>query len=276
MSYHHCLARGRHGLLALAAWVGLTTLAGVASAGMLSLLDLNSQINIDTAAGGISDWSLDTVNYADIQTLSYQVGSSGPLTAWQYSSSSVFSTGDGQINGAAIRYQGDSGLQLTQIYTLVGSQPGSGSSDVSEQFQLTNSGSLPIDLHLFQYNNLQISNGEDSLQFLSPSHVYQTSPTGTAEVVVTGISAYQAGTAPALASALAGGSPLTNNTNSPVTGDTASAMEWDVQLGAGKSYTFSEDNALNVVPEPSTGLLLAALAAGAALAYLGHFSLARN
>ena len=275
MAYNHCLNFGRYCRLALAASVGLAALAGVASAGMISLADLNAQVNIDTTAGGISGWSLDSANYPATQTLSYQLGSTDSQSAWQYSSSSVFASGDGQNNGAVIRYQGDSGLQLTQIYTLVGSQPGSGSSNLSEQFQLTNGGSLPVSLDVFQYNNLKIGDGTDTLQFLSPSQVYQTSGAGTAVVLVTGLSAYEAGTAPTLLNALSHDA-LTDNTNSQVSGDTASAMEWELQLGAGKSYTLSETYALNAVPEPSTVSLFAALAACAGFAYLRQFSSARN
>ena len=179
----------------------------------------------------------------------------------------------GRNNVAVIQYQGDlaqgdSGLQLTQIYTLVGSQPGSGSSAVSEQIQLINGGSSPVDLYLFQYNNLQISNGADVLQFPSPAQISQTSGSGTAEIVATGLpTAYEAGTAPALLNALASASPaVLTNASGPVAGDPASAMEWEAQLGVGKSYTLSEDYSLNIVPEPSTVSLLAALAVLSALA----------
>jgi len=264
MSHNHHLFCQRYCLLGLAAWVGLTTLARVGSAGMIHLADLNAQVNIDTLAGGISGGTLDSQHYVNTQALFYRIGATGPQMTWLYSSSSAFSTGDGPENNVAVvKYTGVSGLKLTQIYSLVGSEFGSGSADISEQFQITNSGLSPLDLHLFQYNNLQISSGADTLQFKSPSQIYQTSSgQRTAEIVVTGMpAAYEVVTDSTLWDKLNNGSSaVLNNTSGPVTGNTASAMEWDlVQLNAGKSYTFSEDYALNIpdpVPEPSTMSLL--------------------
>ena len=212
------------------------------------------------------------------QSLSYC--STGSLNAWLYSGSTPFSTDGVNNNGVSIRYTGnpatgDAGLLLTQIYTLVGSQPGSGSSDINEQFQLSNTGSAAVDLHLFQYNNLQLDAGADTLVYQSPSQVSQTSGPESAELVATGLTACETGD-PSTVWAAVTSNTLTDNTNQVSGNPPASALEWDVPLAAGKSSTLSEDYALNVVPEPSTLSLVAAMAVCAALAYLGQPSLARN
>lgn len=274
MSHNYHSTLERYCLLALAAGVGLTVLARVASAGMISLADLNSQVSIDTTEAGISGWSLDSVNYAYNQALSYQVGSTGSLGSWQYQSSSVWDIGGhGQNDVAVIQYLGDSGLQLTQIYTLVGSQPGSGSSNLSEQIEITNGGSSPAQLQLLQSNNFATSNGAAVLQSLPPSQAYQAPASETADLTVASLpTAYESLTASALSNMLAKASPAASaSANGSAADDPASATEWAVQLGAGKSYAIGQEyslNTLNAVPEPSTVLLLAALAVSFAVARL--------
>lgn len=277
MSYIQRLACVRSNLLAFLAWVGLASAGRVGLADTITLADLNSQFVINTTAGGSGGlWSVDSANYADTQALFYQIGASGLPNAWQYSGSSSFTTDGSENNGLVIQYQGNaasgySGLHLTQIDTLLGSQPGSGSSLVSEELLLSNFGSSPADLHLFQYTNLQLSNGGDTLQFQPPAEMVQTSASATTEFVATGPpTAHEVGLVPTLLDELESGSPvLLSNGNGPLSGNTASGMEWDVPLGVGNSYNIGEQYSLNLVPEPSSGSLLAALALFAALARFG-------
>ena len=159
-------------------------------------------------------------------------------------------------------------------FLLTGSDPGSGLSDISETVRVKNVSGAPLDFHLYEYVNvdlLGVAQPIDSLLQMTGTPVNTATQTnGTAnlsETVVTPApSLYQAGNAAQLLAKLSSGSVYNlNDTSSALNDDLAWAFQWDATLassGLGSTFLVSKDKQLDVVPEPSTLVLLEAAAIG--------------
>jgi hypothetical protein len=260
MSRIHRFLRGQKCIPVILVLAGMAISAQAILAGTIALSNQNSQVTIDPVSG-ITDWTLDSTSYTDSQALLYRTGGTGSQQSWVYSGGAAFSTTlDSVQNGAVLTYTGDGGLTLTETFILFGSQPGSGSSNLSEQIQITNPLPTAVDLQLYQYNNLALGGGSATLRFLSPSDVEQSGNNLKAELLANAPTAHQAANSPFLS-----GFPLTN-ADGPVVGNPASAMEWDVHLGGNRSTVVGQQYSLNAVPEPSTLMLFTALAGSVPLA----------
>ncbi len=251
------------GALALA--LLLAALATAGRAETISLADGNTGVSINpTSASGMSQWVVDSTNYLTQNSFWYRIGSSGaiqPVSVLSLVSASVFDlAGDGLDDAAVVKYKNGQGLNITFTYSIIGGQPGSGTSDVNQQIQISNTGAQPLNLQLFQYSQLGLSAGDDTLQFVGSSQVLQTAASiGSIDTVVTGTqapSAYEAIDPAAWTT-----SPSLDDAAGPVSGNVASAWEWNMSLAKNGSFVIGEQSALNLspsapVPEPSTIVLL--------------------
>jgi hypothetical protein len=150
---------------------------------------------------------------------------------------------------------------------LLGGAPGSDASDLSELIQIKNTGGTTLPLDLFQYANIQFSNGSDVVQFLSPHSVQQTGGgifLNETTASTAGLVHHQAGVYPNILNSLNDNSITTLNDSNSATGDAAWAFQWQQQLAPGQTFTVSTD--MNVVdppvPEPESIFLLATVLAG--------------
>lgn len=179
-------------------------------------------------------------------------------------------------NRVTFTYQ-NAALRAVVEYTLTGGPAGVFDSRVASSVTLTNLGTGPADIHLFQYSDFDLKFDQasqlDQLRFTSPSSVVQT----------------RAGTDFQL-SASVGPAPThyqgtdnfldfyfkffvdqdgpTTLNDTPAVGpvfpnppkDSAFAFQWDRTLAAGESFRVGADFRLAAVPEPAS-LTLAGLAA---------------
>jgi hypothetical protein len=159
--------------------------------------------------------------------------------------------------------------------TVTGSPVGGGVSDIEEVIRITNKTSTPMDLHFFEYNNFVLSDHQDTVAFDGYNHVVQTGPVmGVDELynegdsVVTGRPIHEASVVPFTLNRLNDPNPTTLNGNDTAGPDDVSwAFQWNYTTPAGGTMIISKDKNLNIVPEPSSILLLSIFSACLALGW---------
>lgn len=268
----------RRRLSAVALLLLLVVLAtgDMSRAALITLRDNSSQVAVDPLLStGMTDWSVDGTDYLTEHGFWYLLGNSGlaqPVSALGLISSVAIDTNaDGFADTATLHYGAAGGLQVMVKYSIVGGQPGSGSSNLGEQVSLTNSSAAPMSVRLYQYTNADLGDGPDTVEFVSPSDVVQSSSVGVLESVVTGASPIdEAGLtslAPTTRYKLENINALTLNGDvGPLTGDAIFAYQWNASIQPNRSITIGQSSSLNVTPEPSSLGLLVAAGAGVALA----------
>jgi hypothetical protein len=258
--------------MALVLFLGLT--AAPALADLITLIDENSQVQIDPSSqAGMKLWSVDGTNYDAKQWFWYRLGPNGgeqSLDTLTMNGAPFLSDTNGDLVNETvnIKYTNDltnHGLNINVKFTLQGSGPGAGWSDISEQIRIENRSASTMEVHFFQYNNFILSNGQDTVTFDSNNHVLQTGPAGqlgelvnTGEGVVTGFPKHEGAFVPVTLTSLNDGGP-TNFLNgmAPVgPGNVSWAFQWDLTIPAGGYGIISKDKLLNVVPEPASITLL--------------------
>jgi large repetitive protein len=132
-----------------------------ALAAPIQLVDNASNLSVDpTSQAGMFQWNVSGVNQLAQQWFWYRVGNAGP-------ESSVDTLGvpfvgltdsnfDGQMDTLYLRYTSNQ-LQAELTFTLRGAAPGVARSDIAETIKLTNLTAAPMDLHLFEYCNLDLA-----------------------------------------------------------------------------------------------------------------------
>ncbi|MGA2032512.1 MAG: PEP-CTERM sorting domain-containing protein [Thermoguttaceae bacterium] len=253
--------------------------AGLLHAEMITLQDSDSAVVINPlSANLLSNWSIAGTNYLNQQGFWYLLGNSGlaqPLSALTFTSISLDTSEAGLHDGATLYYGTAGGLQATVKYSLLGGDPGSGSSNLAEQVKLSNSSANPMTVRLFQYTDADLSADDDTVT-VTPSEALQSSSAAVLDSVVTGpLTGYEAGLttiSPTTLQRIETIAALTlNNATGPLVGDATWAYQWDATLQPNHSITLGQNNSLNLVPEPGSLSLLA----GAAIA-LGVVCLRRR
>jgi hypothetical protein len=233
----------------------------------------NTVIEIDPySAAGMNKWAINGADYLANDWYWYSVGSMTtqlPLNNLSASPSvsSFDLDGDNFDDAAAINYSSNS-LDVRLLYTLHGGQPDFGNSQLNAQAKLVNKTGSALNVHFFQYADLDLLQDADTVNFLSQSQVTQSATGMFAEQVITGLpnhpDHFAAGLASDLLAELNGPSHATLNDNPQLVNmNGAWAFQWDITIPAHGSYLVGREMTLNVpntsnVPEPSTCLLLAA------------------
>lgn len=260
----------------------LLTLIGSGNARAATLLtDANSQVTVDNR-NGMTVWKVN--NTADNVFLSnyyIRLGATGN----EFALSQALGAPVVQLIGSnrvTLTYQKDSLLAVVE-YRLTGGMPGAFDSRVDTSIALSNLGSSPLDLHLFQYSDFDLKFDQsaqlDQIRYRSRSSLIQyRSGTylGLLADVDTEPTHYQA-TSDFLdfyfKFFLDQDGPTTLN-DTPGIGllfpdpakDSAFAFQWDRELAAGETFRVASSFRLTAVPEPSSLALAGFGVAGLALA----------
>ncbi|MBN1341093.1 MAG: PEP-CTERM sorting domain-containing protein [Phycisphaerae bacterium] len=254
------------------ALVGGVLLAGPLQAAVFTLSDENSAATIDTTnlAGpsGLNSWSVDGTDHLNELWFWYRLGSAAEtnLASLPIDVQGTTDTDfDGDPDVLFVRYLG-SGFEVEVRFSLQGAALGSGTSDISEQITINNTGVSSLNFHVFQYADFDLGGDAsgDTVAFASSNTVNQMDGAiALSETIVSPMaSRIEAALTPVTRNSLDDGAPTTlSNVASAGPGDATWAFQWDFVLGAGDTFQIIKDKQL-IVPEPTTlGLLgLGALA----------------
>jgi len=251
------------GVLALLA-TGPAAHAGI----MLESGNAKAVIDLDEPAG-LTSWTVGGTEYLGRQWFWYRFGTCGgerPLDDLSLVRDHAVDTdGDGRDDALALTYAGGD-LQVDLTYLLSAGADGD-SSSLIETIRLRNTGGGTLDLHFFQLTdfNLRLHAGDDTAETTGGNTTETSDGLFLSEVsVAPRPDHFQTDTAANLLALLTDGSPTTlDDVPGLVTGDVASAFQWDEGLGPGESVLLSANK--HVVPEPASLLLLASGSAAAVL-----------
>ncbi len=245
---------------------GLLAMAVCASASTspITLTDYfgtNSVVRIDPyTQAGVYDWLVDGSDQITQNSYWFRIGDSGPA-------SPISSIGSVSVNhtidsAATVIYSGSTfDLQIT--YTLIGADPGSGTSDLAQTVLLKNKTGSKLDLHLFEYANLDLSGtaSGDSAAHTSATHITQQDGKTTSELGVQVLPnhweiASDGGIINRMTSATFRN---LSDSSSPASGNVDFAYQWDLSLARYSSLSISQDDLLAgaAVPEPGSIVVLA-------------------
>jgi hypothetical protein len=271
-------ARKGKSLLAAAA-LAVSISAGPALASDITLTDGNNVVTINpggqTGLPGLNSWTVNGVNQLTQEWYDFSVGNGAPTSLDSLNTGGnpvAVTLSDsrglpGVNNTAKLAYTDPAaGFTATASYQLTGAfddPPIKG--DITEALKVTNTGSSTLNIHLYEYTDLQVAGTipNDSLVITGGNNAKQTDPTGVYATVMTSPTSHsEAATAATLSAALSGSSPLTLNDNSTITNaDAALAYEWDLTIPAGQSVVIGTDKDINSIPEPGSGVAMAGVAA---------------
>ena len=278
-------------ILFLAVGISMALLSTTAVAGLITLADGNSVVNINPGPSSLADgvngvnfWSVNGAggtNQLQQQWFWYRIGDSGPelsidtLAVGGSVSAVQFDTGI-----ASVTYSNPTkGLSVKVLYTLTGGSSLDGHSDLGESITIKNTSNSAKTIHFFQYSNfdLQGTPGGDNLHFSLNTQsgkvnaVTQTKGLSslTETVVTPSADHYEGNTFSNTLSSLNDSGPTTLADAPPVgtiwpfpgTGDMTWAFQWDPVIQPGGTFIISKDKRLDIdpltiVPEPSTFALL--------------------
>jgi hypothetical protein len=253
------------GLLTIGALFLAVALVTPASAATFPLTDLNSSAVIDDAAQrGMFNWTVNGVNQLAQQWFWFRLGSTGGQSSLEtlplLAATASDTNGNGQLDTLFLSYGSTSALQIDVRYTLRGT--GSSGSDMQEQINITNNGTVTLDLHFFQYTNFDLNGtaAGDTVSLINANTVRQSKSGGPliSETVATpAANHYELALNPFTINRLNSGSPITLQ-DGPTTagpGDATWAFQWDRSLAPGATLQISKDKNLQI-PEPGTSALL--------------------
>lgn len=246
---------------------------------ILSSDDSSAIVNA-TSSSGMNNWTVDGNNYLNTQWFWVATGSSASTVSapTPINNLGLLSVSQPAANDLVCTY-GNSSFNIQVSYLMDGGQPGSGSSDISENISLNNTSTNSLYLRFYQYSdflfgpNSTVALGKNIHGLYNLADVTSQSGIELSETVATpGANEGEAAVAPTTLNELNGGAPyMLNDVSSagPGANDATWAFEWDVTLAAegmhGSSFEISKDKSLDV-PEPGSMALLALGAAGLLLA----------
>ncbi len=257
-----------YGLVGAAA---LLVLTGAAVAEPILLQDRNSQAYFDPASdAGMFDWYVDGTDHLVQQWFWYRIGSTGGEQSIDTLATPTFSTqngnGDPNPDIMDIQYAG-ADLLVNLRFILRGNAPGSNRASVTEQIELTNVSGSVMDLHFFQYVDLNLDNviAGDYGQIVGGNRAQQDGSLYSAsESVVSSFpNHFQVAYFPEIVDSLNDASPTTlNDFAGPLgQGNVTWAFQWDHTLAPGETLSISKAKTISPdmfnVPEPATLSLLA-------------------
>ena len=254
--------------LVLCAVLGIlvATWIPAAQATLFTLEDDNSTAVIDTEAiTGMSDWVVDGIDHLATQWFWYRVGDTGPETSIDEltldGEAATDTNIDGDDDNLFVRYAG-TGFNIEVNFRLAGGTDGSGTSDITEQIRIVNTGGNALDFHFYQYTDFDLSEtpDDDSVSLRNPNTFGQSDAGMFASETIATPQAehYEAAiyntTLLKLEDTLA---TTLSDTQSPLgPANVTFGWQWDTTIAAGGSFQISKDKQITPIPEPTTLLLL--------------------
>jgi hypothetical protein len=238
-------------------------MAAQATAADYTLADGNSTVVFSPSTStGMQSWIVDSQQMLNTQWFWYRVGSGAELPLNNLTLDAAIPSGSGSTGGNTnlyMRYMG-AGYKVELTYILSGGLANSPGSGMVATVNVTNTSGTPLDFHLFQYADFNLS-GADTIRITGGNDAVQTA-TGihVAEVITTPMpSHYEAGLAtdsPSILSRLTDGAAttLTDATGPSSPGNAVWAFEWDQSIP--NDGTLSISKAMTIAPEPATLTLL--------------------
>jgi hypothetical protein len=243
-----------------------------ASGQTINLTDANSVVQVSTSSSaGMFNWLVDGVDPLVQQWFWFRVGGAGGEAPINTISAPTITTPDAKT--LYTRYNnGAFGVEVD--YVLTGFSIGSGKSQLNESITITNGTGSPLDFHLFQYSDFDLSGSDGVLLSRNiPDNLWQkaiqtNSSGGSLSEQVTiapHANRAQASLFPVLLNSLNDGGPTTlNDVAGAGPGDATWAFQWDFTIDPFSSLGISKLKTLQV-PEPSIVALVFAGVAGLAL-----------
>ena len=249
---------------------------------IVTLIDNNSTAQISTGSqAGMFNWSVDGQNQLAQQWFWYRIGDN-PEHSIDTISAPSFITPNART---LYTTYANAAYSVEVDYSLTGSLPGSGHSDIGESIRINNLSAAPLDFHFFQYSDFDLGGtpggqtvqlGKDLGGFFNEA--LQTGPGGTLDESITaaapGANHGEAALFNSTLIKLNDGLPDTLNDNAgPVgPGDATWALQWDFLIAPNSSALISKDKYIqldttpsNPTPEPSSLVLTSLGLAGLAL-----------
>jgi hypothetical protein len=254
-------------VLALTATVLVFSCAVSRAQSPWSLTTSGSAVTVNNSQAGLSSWTVNGQNQLHQQWLWYRVGNDPQasidtltLSSWSQPDAGTLETTYSDLS---------SQFSLSIKYSLSGN---SGNYLLGEQIVINNTSSLtmPLDFHLYQYSDFNLSGGNNTAQVvrdpffgLFNEAIQQAGSSGfQAAVTVPGANHAEVGLttdAGNTLSKLNGPSAVNlSDVTGPVTGDATWALQWDLSINKGTATTIGEQINLQVaaVPEPATLALI--------------------
>ena len=236
-----------------------------------SLADMNTRVGLDDT--GMVDWEVNGIDHMVRQWFWLRIGDTGPEVLLDQSNfSETFATFPAPAPfGVFANYvDTDTMLNVTLLDTVMGGTPNSKWSDIAQTVRLMNLGPQSLDVHLFQFVDLDLGGTPegDTVARLSANIVSQGQLDGTAlpggDHLVVEMSMlmapdkYELGDASDLLARLTDGNPTElANTCAIGSGDMGWAFQWDLTLHSYNGVAIiSEDLLMHHAPEPVTMLSL--------------------
>jgi hypothetical protein len=244
------------------------------------LSDGNSSASIDPRSqAGMYNWSVNGQNQLYQQWFWYRIGLTPEQSIDTISEPAVTQIGTNQLNTV----HKNQTFSVEIGYTLNGTSPPNGISDIEETIKISNLTAAPLDFHFFQYSDFDLLNTEDGEVvelgkfkglFYVASQVdgdLALTETVTAPGAKHGEVDYYHETRDRLNDEDV--TTLNDNVGPVGPGDVTWALQWDFTIAPsgqiGSQVVISKDKYLSVVPEPtSLSLLFTALLGLAGLDYL--------
>lgn len=225
---------------------------------LTDFLGPNSIVNIEpNTQAGVYEWLVDGVNHINQNSYWFRIGDGDITALTALGAPAVVPMLDMMCD---VVYSGD--LFDVQIsYMLMGAAEDSGQSDIAQIVSINNKSGSVLDLHLYEYVNLNL-NGKAAGQVGNMDTTSSfTQTVGTTESMLSLLTIpdlVEVGDAATLLGKLNSNGAFV--ANSYYEGDVACVFQWDVLLD--DSWMMSQDNALfggAAVPEPSSLLALAGM-----------------
>jgi hypothetical protein len=261
-------------LMTVAATISLITSLNIAArpatASVYALGDDNSTAAFDPdfsenpSNNGILFWTVDKVNQLFHDSFWYRTGSTSGETSINALDLVKIQQAQPADNKISALYAGKD-FEIGLDFKLDGGREGHGVSNLFEDISVTNTGSEPLDFHLFNYTDFDLTNSgeQDTTEIGSQKATQQNGVTFTTNVVEPAANYYQTSTFPTLVNALEDDTPTTlENLSGPLTGDTDYAFQWDFVLDPKALFSINNTKSIashttpetepTAVPEPTT------------------------
>lgn len=232
---------------------------GLAQAHVLEAVDGNSLIRVDPHSdAGLFDWELNGIDHMNRQWFWFRLSVDPSLDTLPLIHEEVHDSDEIHL---LYRDEVYFRLQVEVLYTLLGGDPGSGTSLIQESVKIKNLRNQVVDLRWYELTDLNLMDtaGGDSAEFVAPNQVIQTD--GHATATVTSLNRnpnrWQIGSPGSILDKMTAGKNLTKKKTPFGPGDVAHAFQYNLRLrksGHPKDTVeiLKEKELVVTTPEPGT------------------------